>query len=57
MTDESKPKPMMAKFEVPLPQAMSEEDFKASVTGTGPKPTRTGRPEEPDTCVDVDVDF
>lgn len=54
-----KPKPFTAKFEVPLPKQISEAEFKASITGTGPKATGTGGVGglPPDTAADVDVDF
>jgi hypothetical protein len=56
---DDRPKPFMAKFEVPMPKDITEAEFNAKLTGTGPKTTHTGGfgTSPPDTAADVDVDF
>lgn len=58
-TKKDVPKPFMAKFEIPLPKEVTEEEFNAKITGTGPKSTSTGGHGgiPPDTAVDGDIDF
>lgn len=59
MEEKKEIKPLIGKFEIPLPKNISEEEFKAQITGTGPKATGTGGVGgiPPDTAADVDVDF
>jgi len=56
---DERPKPFMAKFEVPLPKEVNEAEFNAKLTGTGPKTTHTGGfgGGPSDTAADVDIDF
>jgi hypothetical protein len=55
----SKPKPFMAKYEIPLPKEITAEEFQAAITGTGPKTTSTGGfgGTPSDTAADGDIDW
>jgi hypothetical protein len=52
-------KPLLAKFQVVLPDKVSLEEFNAKCTGTGPKGTITGGSGNipQDVLADVDIDW
>jgi len=56
---EQQPKPLIGKFEIPLPEIVSEEEFNARISGTGPKPSSSymGENMPPDIGADMDIDF